>query len=70
MATKVVANMPGMHQALGPLRPDTPDLARRLATLADWVDVRFPDDAEPEMQNDLREWARRLRALLPEEAPA
>ena len=42
--------------------------ADKLDILADLVDHWYPDDPEPEMQNDIRQWARGIRALL-EEVP-
>ena len=38
--------------------------ADKLDILADLVDHWYPDDPEPEMQNDIRQWARGIRALL------
>lgn len=37
--------------------------ARRLRTLADMVDYFYPDDPEPEIQDDLRKWASKIDAL-------
>lgn len=30
----------------------------RLRLLADWIDAKYPGDADPEIQRDLRRWAR------------
>lgn len=29
----------------------------RLRSLADWIDIKYPYDPEPEVQSDLRKWA-------------
>lgn len=36
----------------------------KLEMLADWIDVKYPDDDDPEVQLDLRRWARDIRAFL------
>lgn len=33
----------------------------RLEELADFIDSKFPNDLEPEMQTDLRTWAQSIR---------
>lgn len=35
----------------------------KLWTLADWIDTKYPNDANPEVQTDLRLWARSIFAL-------
>ena len=39
---------------------------RRLEILAAWFDLNFKDDRNPEVQNDLREWAKKIRRALEE----
>lgn len=39
-----------------------PDPAK-LWALADWIDSKYPNDSDPEVQNDLRAWARGIMAL-------
>jgi len=34
----------------------------KLDTLANWIDLNFPGDEAPEVQVDLRRWARNARA--------
>jgi len=36
----------------------------KLDLLADWIDLNFPDDENPEVQADLRRWARSAREAL------
>ena len=38
----------------------------KLELLAIWIDLNFEDDPNPEVQNDLREWARKIRRALEE----
>lgn len=35
----------------------------KLWALADWIDAKYPDDSNPEVQRDLRSWARSIFAL-------
>lgn len=42
------------------LLPD-PD---KLELLADWLDVKYPDDNDSQVQLDLRRWARGIRDVL------
>ena len=37
--------------------------AAKMRLLADWFDAKYPNDSNPEVQNDLRAWARELDAL-------
>lgn len=37
--------------------------AEKLDVLASWIDTKYKDDASPEVQDDLRDMAIRLRAL-------
>ena len=39
--------------------------AGKLEGLADWIDVKYPNDPHPEVQRDLRKWAAAIRAALP-----
>ena len=36
----------------------------KLSFLADWIDAKYPNDSNPEVQEDLRAWARALPSLL------
>ena len=38
----------------------------KLEMLARWFDIRYPADAHPEVQTDLREWAKKIRCALEE----
>lgn len=40
-----------------------PDPAK-LRRLADWIDIRFPNDTNPEVQQDLRRWADLAEEIL------
>jgi len=40
--------------------------ANRLETLADWFDLKYPKDKNPEVQTDLRGWASSIRTILEE----
>ncbi len=40
--------------------------SEKLRMLADWIDVKYPDDADPEVQKDLRRIASRITDLLAE----
>ena len=42
-----------------------PDPAR-LRLLAEWIDVKYPDDPNPEVQRDLRNWADKIDVALAE----
>ena len=33
----------------------------KLEILARWFDMKYPSDANPEVQTDLREWAKKIR---------
>lgn len=44
------------------LRAALPDPAK-LWALADWIDLKYPNDSNPEVQRDLRAWARGIMAL-------
>lgn len=50
------------HNALVEALPD-PD---KLEILARWFDMKYPSDANPEVQTDLREWAKKIRRALEE----
>lgn len=52
------ASVARMEEAL----PD-PD---KLEILARWFDMKYPSDANPEVQTDLREWAKKIRRALEE----
>lgn len=52
----LIAASPDLYAAV----PD-PD---KLELLADWFDKRYPNDQNPEVQSDLREWARLGRTAL------
>ena len=36
----------------------------KLEILARWFDMKYPSDANPEVQTDLREWAKKIRRAL------
>ena len=38
----------------------------KLEILAKWFDMKYPSDANPEVQTDLREWAKKIRRALEE----
>ena len=38
--------------------------SQKLRDLALWIDVKYPNDSDPEVQNDLRRWARLIDAAL------
>lgn len=38
----------------------------KLEILARWFDMKYPSDANPEVQTDLREWAKKIRRALEE----
>ena len=40
--------------------------AGKLETLADWIDVKYPNDSNPEVQSDLRRWAAAIRSAVGE----
>lgn len=42
-------------------------IVTKLRTLADWFDMKFPDDKDPEVQNDLRALANNIEKALEEE---
>lgn len=35
----------------------------KLELLADWFDTKYPDNPDKEVQNDLRQWAQKIREL-------
>ena len=41
----------------------------KLRLLADWFDVRYPEDPTPEVQNDLRRIAKKLDKLNLDKSP-
>lgn len=41
-------------------------IGRKLSTLADWIDLRFPNDRDPEVQADLRRWGNQLFGITDE----
>lgn len=47
------------------LEESLPD-PHKLEILAAWFDLNFKDDRNPEVQNDLREWAKKIRRALEE----
>lgn len=51
------------------LRAALPNPAK-LDLLADWVDLRYPNDPDPQVQADLRRWARNIRAALAQPSDA
>src|SRR3990167_6166050 len=53
-------------KALGLLR-QAPNKLRRLA---EWIDLKYPDDQSPQVQRDLRRWADGIDALLAQEPKA
>ena len=52
-----------LEARLARLEAALPD-ATKLDLLADWIDLKYPNDSDPEVQNDLRAWARNIRAAL------
>jgi len=38
--------------------------AGKLRALADWIDLKFPNDSNPEVQRDLRSWADAISRLV------
>ena len=36
----------------------------KLNLLANWIDRKYPNDSDPEVQTDLRRWAEQTRAVL------
>ncbi len=56
------------HAREGLSREDLPD-PDKLELLADWIDSKYPDDPNPDVQADLRRWAQSLRGWLASPAP-
>ena len=45
-------NRPSAEEVIGQIDPS------KLWALAEWFDATYPNDPNPEVQNDLRHWAR------------
>ena len=67
--TKKVFELEQMNSALrarvARLEEALPDPSK-LEMLARWFAIRYPADAHPEVQTDLREWAKKIRCALEE----
>lgn len=37
--------------------------SKKLLLLADWIDLKYPSDNNPEVQNDLRAWATMIQEI-------
>ena len=55
---RLFAAAPDMLEALQIIPPE------KLELLADWIDLHFPDDENPEVQNDLRAMATKAREVI------
>ena len=38
--------------------------SEKLRLLAKWIDKKYPDDIDPEAQNDLRKWADNIDKII------
>ena len=63
LTLRILADRTQREKRIGKLEEALPD-AEKLDLLAEWIDLKYPDDARPEVQNDLRSWANRIRAAL------
>ena len=55
----------GLHARVARLEEALPD-PDKLEILARWFDWNFEDDQNPEVQDDLRKWAKKIRRALEE----
>lgn len=62
--TAVIADLDAADAEIASLRKALPN-PDKLELLASWLDIRFPDDQNPEIQRDLREWAKAIREVQP-----
>ena len=54
-----------LHARVARLEEALPD-PDKLEILARWFDMRYQADVNPEVQTDLREWAKKIRCVLEE----